>query len=268
MTREMIYLGDYQAMTRTIFGHKMVVDTRDMAVGQCILMDGQWETWTAHVLRRFLAEGMVMVDIGAHIGYFTVLAAAAVGATGRVYAFEPSPTSFPLLCRNVHINGFRGRVRPVRKAVLDRSGSVTFSDLRHFQGGSQVGQFLSRDQLEELQDEARIVQVECTRLDDYLATQDCTRVDVVKMDVQGAEPFVFRGMTGTLRDNPHIVLIVEFAPACLRGLGHDPQRFLADLEQLGFPLRYIHPPDASLRLASPDELLAMENVELLLTRRF
>jgi hypothetical protein len=76
--RDMIYLGDYTALTRTIYGHKMYVDTRDVSLAPHLLLDGYWEQWITNIFRELVKPGMTVVDVGANFGYYSVLAASLV----------------------------------------------------------------------------------------------------------------------------------------------------------------------------------------------
>ena len=108
-------------------GEKMYVDRGAIVskgTSTCVqaLMRG-YEQLLTKLFKKEMKQGMIVVDIGAHIGYFTLLAARLVGETGRVFAFEPDPDNYSLLIKNVSVNG-HDNVIPVQKAVSNKTGQV------------------------------------------------------------------------------------------------------------------------------------------------
>src|ERR1700722_361196 len=100
-----VYLGDHTALVATRWGAKMLVDTRDAMVTPWLVLDGLWESHATGWLQQALGPGQVFVDVGANVGYFTLLAGSLVGPTGTVVAVEAHPRLAELLRRNVIING-------------------------------------------------------------------------------------------------------------------------------------------------------------------
>ena len=92
-----MYLGNDTAITRTAYGHKLFVDTRDISLTLHLLLDGDWEHWIATVVRRTVKPGMVAVDIGSNCGFYSLLIADGVGSAGRLYAFEANPRMHDLI---------------------------------------------------------------------------------------------------------------------------------------------------------------------------
>jgi len=170
---------------------------------------------------------MRFVDIGAHIGCYTVTGAAAIGETGKVYAFEPHPENADLLSRNVSLNGYERRVEIVRKAVFSSTGEAVLGVDAGDTGGSSVfggeAKALSSS-----------VKVPTTTIDEFFATEGWPRVDLVKMDVEGAEIAVLHGMGEFCRRNPDLMLIVEFSPKRIASAGGTPELFLAAIQERGF----------------------------------
>ena len=162
--------------------------------GALIYYQGFSETDTADFVLRFLAPGMTFLDIGAHFGEYTVLAASRVGEGGRVHAFEPNPEIFDLLSENVRINALENvRLHPT--AVSDREGQQEFRVFREpslsslmppSAGGRAVGRG----------ERSFPVRTVCL---DGLIDDIGGRIDLVKVDVEGAEMLVFRGAGALLR---------------------------------------------------------------------
>ena len=170
------------------------------------------------LLASHLGAGGIAVDIGANIGLYTLAMARQVGPHGRVFAFEPAPANFALLTQNVESNGYSAIVTASRTAITDRSGLARFALNAHNAGMHRLAP-----------DGA--VEVETTRLDDLLAGQ---RVDFVKIDVEGAEVAVLRGMQSIIAANPGIALLVEYNEAGLRAFHHSTNDLFAELEGFTF----------------------------------
>ncbi len=213
-----------EGTVRTRFrGHTLYLDLRDMEITRTILTVGAYERCETDIFVRSLADGMVVVDAGANVGTYTLEAARRVGEAGKVFAFEPEPRNFDLLCRNLEANGCRN-VTPVRKALLNRRGVGTLSISHDSSGGHFIE--ISRASGE-------CVEVETTTLDDYFRGKS-SRLDVIKMDTQGAEASIFQGMPGLLSANPDLTLFTEFWPVGIQTSGYDPQKFLEALSLAGF----------------------------------
>ncbi|MBD2296492.1 FkbM family methyltransferase [Anabaena sphaerica FACHB-251] len=185
------------------------------------------EPETADFLLRFLRPGMVMFDIGAHIGEYTLLAAKIVGASGQIYAFEPQSHLFPILSQSVEMNGFTQVVLNCA-AVSDYVGEIEFQILDEPTLSSIRKQVVS-EQL------AKIVSVDCTSLDDYWLNQE-RKIDLIKVDVEGAEKFVFQGATRLLNLPSHLapIWIFEYAPNSYADFGYQSLEILQLLKQYGY----------------------------------
>lgn len=262
-TRSLIYLGDHRALTRTVFGQKMFVDTRDFSLAPHILLDGYWEMWITKFFKGVIKEGMTVVEIGANIGYYTLLAASQIGAGGRLYAFEANPAVFDILFQNMDVNGFLDRVTLVNKAVLDKSGKLEFHTLKRHWGSSTFVTF-DKEFLKQYRDEIETIEVEAISLDEYFTDKDM-KIDVIKMDAEGSEGLIFKGMKRLLTYNPHIKIICEFAPQMIQATGIQPKDFLEEITNYGFKFRIINTDSTAVDI-SIDELLKIPSCELFLTR--
>ncbi len=194
-------------------GLRMCVDTGDEN-GRWVYMHGleRRERITRQFV-RLLRPGDHAIDVGANVGYFTLLAAHLVGPDGSVRAFEPSPTVFPRLQANLRLNP-RLNVRALPVAVADRRGRATFYSAPPDRSGYSSLRHLGPDT-------AGAVTVETVALDDLLTELPPTQL--VKIDVAGAEWLVLQGMRRLLeRDRPY--LICEIDDGFLRELGADADR--------------------------------------------
>jgi len=223
-------LADNTALAH-VQGLKVFLDTRDRSVTPHLLLDGEWESWVTKVFLKTLREGMTVVDVGANVGYYTLLAARAVGPHGKVFGFEPEPRNFELMRRSVEANGFNAWTTLSSKAVADRAGAT---QLHIFVDGYGASHSLFAELVPGAK---RHIPVETISLDDFFAGG--TRIDLVKLDAEGAEAAIWRGMKRILEENPHITFFLEFASGHLRAAGENPASFLQDMRRAGFPLRRI-----------------------------
>jgi FkbM family methyltransferase len=179
-----------------------------------------YEQVTAERMRAVLRPGMTAVDVGAHVGYHTLLMSKLVGAQGRVFAFEPSEENLVLLRHNIDLNR-ASNVTVFPLAVGCQSRKRTFNIATEVWRNS----FYASPQVEVI----RQVDVSEVRLDEVITGP----VDLVKIDVEGAEIEVLDGMGGLL-DSPALSLIAEWNPACLRSAGRGSMDLPIYLESRGF----------------------------------
>jgi FkbM family methyltransferase len=193
--------------------------------GALIFFQKSNEPETSSFLKAFLRPGMVFVDVGAHLGEFTLRAARIVGETGEVHAFEPSPENFDLLERNIAQNNLTN-VHARFAALSDTRGRVPFRIERE--------PSLNRLQVNSDPDHAPhgIILVNTYRLDSYWVTQS-RPIDLIKLDVEGAELFVFKG-TEHLRVMP--VWFFEYCPANYSIFGYTPNHMLAAFRSRGYEI--------------------------------
>jgi FkbM family methyltransferase len=210
-------------------GQKLFVSPEDMGMARAFLLSrGRWEELETRIFSSFLKEGMTIVDVGAHIGYYTLLAARLVGSKGHVFAFEPCPDNFRLLERNVKSNG-HANVTLVPKAVSNRSGWATLQLDRLSSGGHSLCNFRGG---------ARSIAVETVSLDEYFNGKSCS-IDLVKTDAEGADPAVFQGMRRIVQRNPRLVYFTEFFPRAIHGMGFLPENYLRELAEVGLQVYFI-----------------------------
>jgi FkbM family methyltransferase len=226
-----VYLGDNTALLATRWGAKLLVDTRDTLLTPWLLLDGLWETTVTGWLQRTLQPGQVFVDVGANIGYFTVLGGQLVGPRGHVVALEAHPHLADLLRRNVVMNGMQGYVATWQKAAWSEPTNLKFHLRARYSANSSAGS-AGLEQLKYLHDEEEVVEVEAVRLDDLLAT--ITRIDVIKVDVEGAEVRAISGLERTLQANPGVRVMFEWSPPQVELVGDAPSTLLDLLSSHGF----------------------------------
>jgi FkbM family methyltransferase len=175
------------------------------------------------LLGRLVRPGMEVVDIGANLGLYSLQLSRLVGPAGRVHAFEPEPRLYRALCANLRHNGATN-VWAVNCALGGERGRVAFYRSALNGGDNRMGGLAWKGQR---------LEVEQDRLDSLLSARP---VDFVKMDVQGYELQVLRGMEGLLAASPRLSLYFELWPAGLRAAGTDPADVLDFLRRRDFRL--------------------------------
>jgi FkbM family methyltransferase len=244
-----------------------LLDLRDRTIARALYIFRQYEPSGTRLLGRILCPGMTVVDIGANTGYYTILAATIVGASGRVLAFEPSPENAEILKRNIGLNGL-GNVVVEESAVTASAGEATLylcsinaGDHRIYNGKDDDFYNAGRRR--------STLHVKAVSLDGYLDPRGA-RVDLIKMDVQGAEYVALQGMKRTLAENEAVILMTEYWPHGLERSGARPEDFLSELVQLGFRI-FRGAPEGRFEMVTPDQVRAAvqgrESTTLFFSRR-
>lgn len=199
------YLENHIALCRILTRYKIYIDTRDRGITPHLIMDGFWETWLTQYLAKIIKPGDVCLDIGANVGYFSVLMSALTGDAGRTIAVEPNPNITKLLRLTSQANSPGFEVAGL--ALADKEGKLRLRVPEDSFGDASI---INRaDRLIRPKSSFR---VRTTTLDIMLRELNIDKVDVIKMDVEGAEPLVFEGMEKTIADNKNLQIIIEYSP--------------------------------------------------------
>ena len=192
-----------------------------------VCFTGLYEPPVTRVFQQQLSPGGIAVDVGANWGYFTLIAAPLVGSGGRVIALEPDPRQHQALLRNIESNAF-AHVTAHRAAASSATGRVSlagYHDAATNRGVSRIA--IAKDDASAPRFEA-----DATTIDEL--TRDLPRVDVVKIDVEGAEDLVLEGMRQGLAARRYRAVLLELHPDALRARGVPPERCLDALADAGY----------------------------------
>jgi FkbM family methyltransferase len=214
-----------------VHGSKMItrVSNDDPISYQLLFNRNGMEMYETKLFKNLVTKGMTVVDVGANIGYYTLLAAKLVGDKGRVIAFEPEPQNYALLVRNIKLNSYRNVV-PVKKAVSRKTGTA---DLFINKQAGAHGFFPDRD------DNIGVTRVETVSLDQYFKGRE-NPIDIIKIDVEGAELAVLQGMPNIIRNNDNLKVFTEFFwPSGLQKSGFSPRQYWDKLSESGFKFIYL-----------------------------
>lgn len=202
----------------------LVRNPRKSLIGRSIYLSGLWEPETTHFISMKMKAGMNVLDVGADIGYYTLLFAKLVGAKGNVYAFEPIPKAKQYLDKNVELNELKN-VSTFGFALFDDAGMVCLEDPFNKSKINPQKKRLSRND----------IQVEMKVFDGLRSEESIGRVDFIKLDVEGAEMNILRGMRETIKkDRPEI--IIELHPSQLKDFGFSPSEFINFFSELGYQI--------------------------------
>jgi len=210
-------------------GNKMYVDAGDTGVAPALLMGDTYEKCEVNLFKKLVSREMVVVDIGANFGYYTLIAANLVGDKGKVFAFEPEPENYALLVRNIEVNGYKNII-PVQKAISNKTGTTNLFLFEKNKGQHTIYEPRSY---------WKSIVVESITLDDYFSEQQDS-VDVIKMDIEGAEILALLGMDRIIKQAPNLKIFTEFVPTKLRAGGSSPEEFLNKVTEYGFKLHLIN----------------------------
>jgi FkbM family methyltransferase len=235
-------------------GARFACDLSD-EIAREVCLTGCYEPPVTRLLQRRLYAGGVMVDVGANWGYFTLVAAAAVGRSGRVLALEPDPRQFERLSENIRLNAF-AHVTATPAAAAACAGSAVlagYHDDARNRGVSRIDGHAAGPRFE----------VACTTIDDVTATSP--RVDVLKIDVEGGEFDVLRGMTTGLASERYRAIVLELHPELLQRRGQsadDCVRLLGDAGYRGWTIdqsRRVYARAAAAHVPSRDLLRPLDD---------
>lgn len=204
------YLGDKQALCVVLGKYKMYVDTADVGFSPHMMFDGYWEYWLTKFVAENVREGAHVMDVGANLGYYTLLMADIVGSSGKVYGFEPNPAIFKLLDATVRLNGFQRHTKLFNAALV---GDPQQTDVAFFvphtepKNGTIVDPAYSDPR-------GQVISVDALSIDKL----KIDRLDFIKIDVEGAEKGVLESLQTVKRElSPQIVVEVNFG----RDYGYD-----------------------------------------------
>ncbi|EPR14875.1 hypothetical protein M527_27230 [Sphingobium indicum IP26] len=220
------YLGQNTALCRVLGRYKAYVDTTDIGLSSHLMLDGYWEMWVTETLAELVRPGMTVADIGANVGYFTLMMAELVGSEGTVHAFEPNPRLVYLLNKSLMINGF-SRWAGVHQTALadqgDQSVTLVVPPAR------PMNAYILPPGAEAPPEG---VEVPVARLD---SREDWQGIELAKIDVEGAEELIWSGAQGLLDSGKLRTVILEFNPHRYS----DPSAFLHRLSAHGFSLNHL-----------------------------
>ena len=238
------------------------------------LLTKRHEIETARQLQKLIRPGMVILDVGAHVGYYTRLFAALTGASGRVIAFEPHPRTHKVLQDNLRR---LSNVTALQVAVAEEAGTAELYDylMMSASGSLHYDESIAALQQAQMNEsdvaprrqgdfEMQKYRVETVTIDQCLREMGIGQADLVKMDIEGAEMGALRGMKRTVAGSPGLSLIMEYNPQALQAFGYEPIQALREVLGLGFGRMQAIEADGSLRDWTDDAAAVRRRTDALL----
>lgn len=211
-------------------GMKISVPWNDVG-GNEIYNTGWYEPSTVRIVSSMLKPGMTFFDVGANVGQYTLLGSGLVGNAGAVHSFEPAPPIFQWLCDNVGVNSLKNvQLNQCALGASSEPLTLHLAKPENFGATSVCKQYHSSGQT---------FDVSCTRIDDYMVAKGISRVDVMKIDVEGAEMAVLEGGE-KLFGSPHPpTLIIEYEESSQKRFGRSCEDITKFLRAFGYSLERI-----------------------------
>lgn len=214
---EKLHYGNGSLILVPLDGYSMYVSRTDFGISNQIATTKSYEPSVTRTIKEYLNKGDVFVDVGANIGFLTMLAASIVGPEGKVLGFEPNPNNYMIAQKSVELNAF-DHVELFQNAVSDVPQSIKF-----ISEGSNG--YAAMDGDPSVQYQISFF-AQAVVLDDAL--KDAKRIDMIKMDIEGAEPQAIKGMQQVLKQHRPIV-ITEFSPSMMRHVSNVDAQVYFDL---------------------------------------
>lgn len=229
-TFELDLLRGKEVIVRNVHGRNMVLNIRRPGIAHELAIWGEREILETRVFNGVVKKGMTVVDLGANVGYYTLMASYLVGNEGMVYAIEPLPANYSSLSQNVKMNDLKN-VETHQMAISNKDGMASF-----FLGAADnLGTLM--DHTEYVGKTSEKIDVLTTTLDQFLASRG--QIDFLRMDIEGSECEVFDGMGKTFKQQVPPRILFEVHPV---GPTDPDPRFTSHFQNLvsmGYLLRFV-----------------------------
>ena len=237
-------------------GSKMFLDPGDSLD---LSINGVYGELDTKIIREEIHEGDIVIDVGANIGYYTLIFAQLVGSSGKVFAFEPESKNFEILKKNIEINNYPNIVAE-QKIVSDKSGIVKLFIAEHGIVGHRINQQKSSQ---------KFIEVESIILDNYIKKLNLdNKINFIKIDVEGSEPKVLEGAKEIMQKSNQLKIFTEFNREAVEEYGIEPKEMIDLLYRNGFKIYLPNYKENKINLTNVNELLTsketlLENINLL-----
>ena len=205
-----------------IDGDKIFLDEKDSLL---LSINKIYEKNETNFVKDSVNKGDLVIDIGANIGYYTLMFAKLVGDTGKIYAFEPDPKNFSILEKNIQVNGYNNIILE-KKAVSNKLGKSTLYMNENSAGSS----------MHKPNNVVNQIYVDLITLDSYFEVNAITP-DFIKIDIEGYELNALKGMESILQSSDKTKIMIEYNPLTKKEFNSDPMDNLTFLSELGFKFK-------------------------------
>jgi len=217
------WLKEFETITSPVMGSfKISVNTKNF-IDACIYYTGDYEPYLKKHFKKFINEGDYILDVGANIGFHTLYFAELTGVNGKVFSFEPIPINFDALQRNIKLNQFP-QITTINKALGNTNAPM---EIHINQDNQNPGAFNL------LENGLKNTIIDCIKGDDYLEGNQIEKIHFIKIDVEGFEYEVFKGLSKTI-ENSKPIIIFEFDYNYQHKLNDNPKIIFEFLNQYGY----------------------------------
>ena len=192
-----IYIGNNRVLVRPVWGGLLLVPSEDLSLSPFLIADGIFEVPLTNHLIKTVKPGNTVFDIGANLGYYTVLCAHLTGGKGNVISYEPNPAMFIFLRDNISLNYLKVQAKAHNKAVYSSGQAQKFYITERFPCNSSLYD-RGEEYFENYIDTVKEITVDAEPLDKYAGL--FAKIDLVKMDIEGGEYHAFLGMEQLLKN--------------------------------------------------------------------
>ena len=240
----------FRAEIVSVHGHKMILPGKGFDEYSTLGVYGEFDTSS---VENLVHEGDFVVDVGAAIGYYTLILARAVGPNGLVFAFEPKIERFKILKKNIEINGYSNVILE-NKAILPSEIEPTFFNIKNSQGGVRLVKNSEKNNVS-----LEPVKIDVVDLDTYLKKYTAkNEISFIKIDVDGPELFVLKSGRSIL-NNKHLKILIEWDKDLSRKSDCNPDEIIDLLTENGFKIYYPDYVNKKYFIVNKDELLNIES---------
>lgn len=219
-------LSHSKIIIKEVQGSKMYLDLNDYGLSKHLYFYSIREPECTRIMKQYIKKGMIIVDLGANIGYYALLEAAIMKDKGKIYAIEPFPPNYNLLKKNIELNSYENIIESYNIAISNKSGKDKMYMLKEHNLCNMM-QSNSTD----------FIEVQTSKLDDFLV--DKQPPDLIRMDIEGFEYYVIDGMEKTLQNSMSCIMFIEIHPYQIYEKGLDYKKPLQKLFKYGFVPKYV-----------------------------
>ncbi|MFC1857804.1 FkbM family methyltransferase [Thermodesulfobacteriota bacterium] len=220
-------------VTQTINNRKMYLDLDDPGISKELFIFSSREDQLKFILGKLLKKDMVILDVGGNIGYYPLLEATIVGSEGKVHVIEPYPPNYELLLKNIHLNMLDDRILTYQFAAFDKKGTEKF----HISYGSNLGTLFPGDLGGSEKSHPLLtgetIDVETKSLSEFISSIE-DNIDLIRMDAEGAEVMILRGLNSAIENGDFNGIIVFEAHTSKYNLQNNIRLELNNLSNLGY----------------------------------
>ncbi|MBC8251296.1 MAG: FkbM family methyltransferase [Candidatus Nitrosopelagicus sp.] len=203
------------------------------------------------IIKENVTSGDNVIDVGANIGIFTLSFSKSVSTYGKVFSFEPEPKNFEVLKKNISINNIENVI--LENLAVSNQKGVTKLFISENHGAHSIFNQTTHKTT------GKTIDIKTIRLDDYFEKKSIGKISFVKIDVEGVEYEVLKGMNDILEKNESIKLLIEFIPEQLLDFGTEPRRLLEFLKEKKFSIYFFDYNDSHLKKLNDIKQMIREN---------